>query len=623
MSLFLFRKIIPSDRPCPLALLEKVARPSPLPDERFLEFVRGEVNRLMPIGWDRDYVQKGIASVVPTKSYSELNGIDGCSRDWFLRNLSYGDFSARQNFIEVVLAAQTSHISSSDESRLVVVPSSGKFRALSIPPVKMNYLRPLHKCMYDYMSRYDWLLRGDAKPTAFKGFDTKLGEVFCSGDYESATDNLNQEVQKEILRLVLQNTRNVPKGMIVQAMRSFSLQLAVYGRDGNLIARKQQQSGQMMGNLLSFPLLCLANYVTFRWLTMDFNIPVRINGDDIVFRARPEVVERWKNGVSASGLTLSEGKTMVDARYFSLNSTLFKACRKRCRLVPFIRSKPLFGLEEEDSVASLRGRFHSFVVGYGSSKRSRARVVFLRENSGWINRSCRSLTVGLGIQVEPEVILEAGMWSRELRYLAESEKPLPNLPGDWGHMPEGYHLRWVDKDTKRLRSRDVGLIAAFNEAAWKPRNEGGSWKTREEVYCFGLNLSDSVIVRTKRWTTRMVRLGGDLLRKVFGEIRDCYRWIKTRWTSVDRSLFKKRQKVYPCWFSDDEESKLAFHREGSNETQEVYSLRCRLEAGLHLSEEESVVINSQESSKDSLAMPSFAPPSSLLDGVTMCMDLSV
>jgi len=561
----------------------------------------------MPVGWDRDYVQKGIASVVPTKSYSELNGVDGCSRDWFIRNLSFGDFSARQNFIEVVLAAQTSQLKSDDESRLVVVPSSGKFRALSIPPVKMNYLRPLHKCMYDYMSRYSWLLRGDAKPSAFKGFDTTAGELFCSGDYESATDNLNQEVQKEILRCVLQNARNVPKGLIVQAMQSFSLLLAVYDRDGNLIARKQQQSGQMMGNLLSFPLLCLTNYITFRWLTMDHNIPVRINGDDIVFRAKPEVIERWKKGVSASGLTLSEGKTMVDARYFSLNSTLFKACRKRCRVVPFLRSKPLFGLGEEDSIASLRGRFHSFVVGYGSNLRARARVVFLRENSGWISKSCRSLTRGLGIQVEPEVILEAGMWSRELRYLAEVERPLPNLPGDWGHMPDGYHLRWVDKDTKRLRARDRGLIAAFNEAAWKPRRGGGSWKSRDEVYCFGLNLSDSTIIRSKEWTKRMVRLGGRFMARIYGDIRDCYRWIKTRWTFVDRSLWKKFPKRHPCWFSDEEESKLSFHGEGSNILKYVPALRVKSEASLRLTFED-VVEKENETINNTRKYNAVPPP---------------
>jgi len=292
--------------------------------------------------------------------------------------------------------------------------------------------------------------------------------------------------------------------------------------------------------------------------------------------------------VSASGLTLSEGKTMTDARYFSLNSTLFKGCQKRQRLVPFVRSKTLFGIGEEDSIASLRGRFHSFVVGYGSGPRSRARVIFLRENSGWISKSCRSLTRGLGIQVEPEVLVKAGMWSRELRYLATSEKPLPNLTGEWAHMPDGYHLRWVDKDTKRSRSRDKLLQAEFIEAAWRPRNDDVSWKTRDEVFCFGLNLADSVIVRNKQWTTRMVKLGSTFLEKIYGRddgIRDWYRWIKTRWTKVDPSLFRKFPKVYPCWFADNEKKPLSLVSDSNSI--DVLALKLT-EASLRLSEEDVV-----------------------------------
>lgn len=644
MSLFLFRKIIPSDRPDAFALLKKVATPSPPACGRFLEFVEQEVNRLMPVGWDRDYVQKGIASVVPTKSYSELNGIDGCSRDWFISHLSYGDWCARHNFIEKVLTLSDPILNETSESRLVVVPSSGKYRALSIPPVEMNYLRPLHKCMYDYLSRYSWLLRGDAKPSAFKGFETKEGEMFCSGDYESATDNLNSEVQKEILRCVLQNARNVPKGLIVSAMRSFSLKLALYGRDGNLVASMRQQSGQMMGNLLSFPLLCLVNYITFRWLTMDSSIPVRINGDDIVFRAKPEVIERWKLGVSASGLTLSEGKTMVDGRYFSLNSTLFKGTRKRVRLVPFIRSKALFGIGEDDSVASLRGRFHSFIVGYGNQLRSRARVVFLKENSGWIKKSCRSLTQGLGICVEPEVILEAGMWSREMRYLAEVEKPLPNLPGEFAHMPDGYHLRWVDKETKKRRSSDKGLQAAFIDAAWKPRNDNVSWKTREEVYCSGLNLSDAAVLKSSAWATRMARLGGKFLRTIYGELKNTYRWIKTRFSHV-KNLWKKPSKKFPCWYSDSEENQLFFVDGGCLCEQkaghsfdctctchdfnsfglseminykptisgELYSLKVKEQASLGPLVQEELVINAQEITRPTRSYNAVAPPLILTD----------
>jgi len=49
------------------------------------------------------------------------------------------------------------------------------------------------------------------------------------------------------------------------------------------------------------------NYLGFLWYTGDLggSLPVKVNGDDIVFRARPEVIKRWKAGVCGAGLTLS------------------------------------------------------------------------------------------------------------------------------------------------------------------------------------------------------------------------------------------------------------------------------------------------------------------------------
>jgi ABC-type phosphate/phosphonate transport system permease subunit len=51
----------------------------------------------------------------------------------------------------------------------------------------------------------------------------KEGELFVSGNYESATDNLNSEIQTEILRLVLEQTRSVPEGIKALAFASLFL----------------------------------------------------------------------------------------------------------------------------------------------------------------------------------------------------------------------------------------------------------------------------------------------------------------------------------------------------------------------------------------------------------------
>jgi hypothetical protein len=53
-----------------------------------------------------------------------------------------------------------------------------------------------------------------------------------------------------------------------------------------------ESEGHLMGNLLCFVLLCLENYCAFRWV-FGPEVPVRINGDDIVFRAKEEDYKKW------------------------------------------------------------------------------------------------------------------------------------------------------------------------------------------------------------------------------------------------------------------------------------------------------------------------------------------
>jgi len=66
----------------------------------------------------------------------------------------------------------------------------------------------------------------------------------------------------------------------------------------------EQVGGQLMGSLLSFPLLCLQNYIAFRWV-FPASVPVKINGDDIVFRSTLDQFDRWSAVVGQLGLRLS------------------------------------------------------------------------------------------------------------------------------------------------------------------------------------------------------------------------------------------------------------------------------------------------------------------------------
>jgi len=514
-SLFLFRKVLSTPAPSVPDFIRRVSLDDGEADPLFMEFIRKEVPVIFRNGWDSQYPQRCLSSTVPVKSCSENSREYGGSRGMILSR-SLGWEEARADFIESVLASQESSLLGK-RSRVVAVSTSGKWRVLTVPPVDMNRLRPLHECMYNHLSRFKWLLRGDAKPSSFKDFSMREGEVFVSGDYESATDNLNSSVQKEILRLVLQGTRHVPKGIIADAMMSFSLDLT-YRSAGDPPVDGKQRRGQMMGNLLSFPLLCLVNYLTFRWLTMDLSIPVKVNGDDIVFRSTPKVANRWMEGVGASGLVLSRGKTLLDRRYFTLNSLLFKAKGNGVAAIPIIRSRTLFGMEDSESpIGGLAGRFSSFCPGFFGSKRRTLRGVFLRENSGWINQSRRSLLRGLGVPVTAADLKSCGLWARELEYLAlPSERAVPPTFSCWSQVPEGFEIGWREKGSKGSARREDGLAQALLEAAWKPARRVGM-KQYNEAWFTACDLGAWRYTNTSKRFDRLAML-----------TRSSHAWVRSR-----------------------------------------------------------------------------------------------
>lgn len=355
-------------------------------------------------------------------------------------------------------------------SRVQAIETGGKWRTISIPPRVDNALRPLHQSMYDRLSKFDWLLRGDAKASRFSGFRRSDGEIFVSGDYESATDNLNGYLQSAIFHQLLGNARSVPDGIRYHALSIFNSLLESDGFTG------VQSRGQLMGQLTSFPLLCLVNYLTFKF-SIPRDVPVKINGDDIVFRSTEAEKNAWFKNVQRGGLTLSVGKTLVSDTYFSLNSAIFRGVRNGARAIPFLRARAIWSGKERqcERISSLASRFRSFAPGYGFRKRISLNAFFLNENLNTVYRCRRSLTRGMGMKVGRETLHSCGLWFRELFYLEKwSEPELPsfsfaemrcnNLPVGWKRvssyrypkaMVNGWRMRLAHELVKSAWTSDV------------------------------------------------------------------------------------------------------------------------------------------------------------------------
>jgi hypothetical protein len=93
----------------------------------------------------------------------------------------------------------------------------------------------------------------------------------------------------------------------------------------------QQKNGQLMGSIMSFLILCLANAAGSRWSAeIAENKPLSlnqfrglINGDDVAIKSNKSCYKYWSEITSYLGLQESLGKTFVSREFVNINSTNF------------------------------------------------------------------------------------------------------------------------------------------------------------------------------------------------------------------------------------------------------------------------------------------------------------
>jgi len=374
-------------------------RPPSLPPG-YLAFVKRITSSIFSKGWDTGYEGYCRRFSPPLKGVLESGRSSGGSLG-YLANCRGNDHSdyletalfGRENFRTGPLGRLT--------GALQVIQSAGKPRPLTTFSADGAYLRPLHKTIYDRLSKQKWLSRGDVTSDSLRraGFKQGLGTL-TSGDYASATDNLSIEVMEACLEAMLGNCAVVPPNIrefALSACRPFLFAsreewLLSSGLDQpeDFSTVGEPRKGQMMGSYLSFPLLCLQNYLAFRWSTRQVRskIPVIINGDDILFQSDVSTSSAWMVDVGVLGLQVEPTKTSVSDDYGSLNSTLLRWRRGELVVSPTLR----FGMLRKPEYPNNLGKtFSSFLKGIQGPIRWRAGVVFFQAHRGVLGATSWSL----------------------------------------------------------------------------------------------------------------------------------------------------------------------------------------------------------------------------------------
>lgn len=445
-SLFLFRKTLPagSESVAIRSFLDRVCTDSPASvDPLFLQHLTCEVQKALPHGWDRGYNWEVNSLTLPVSACLEAGRAAGG-----VRTAPLMDSTIRK-------AKGLDPAVFSRRCRVQAVRDGPKWRVVTVNSADAVVLRPLHHLLYNRLSRQPWLLRGEPTLSHFRAFGAVDGEVFVSGDYEAATDNIPLEVYTTMLSAARATSTTIPQTVWDAAFRDSSK--IFVNRQGKEVGC--QKRGQLMGSLLSFPFLCLLNYAAFKW-AVPRDVPVKINGDDIVWRGTAEECDRWFRTVQSCGLVLSQGKTLVHPRYFTLNSCLFRGRSRGASAEPFVRSAALF--TKPDTVEALVGQLGALVKGApGSFCKQEAMVWFLKRHRALLDYSQLALTRDLHARVPAKVMRIAGLFDRERFYLG---LPAPPPPGG-GVLPGGFtrqSLR-LSKAARRRQRVEEGLF--FREVA--------------------------------------------------------------------------------------------------------------------------------------------------------------
>jgi hypothetical protein len=193
--------------------------------------------------------------------------------------------------------------------------------------------RPLQKALHSSMRDLSCfrLIGRPFFPTDLIDLKKKAlpSDQWFSIDYSAATDGLSWKYSGAIFKYLISGLPIRQQKLAVAVLGPHSLHYPIKG-SREIEFKGIQQNGQLMGSILSFPILCLANLGVYLDVTRSSHVGwsdksrlshVLVNGDDMVYAADPSLWDKHIDVASKVGLEMSVGKAYIHREYVNINST--------------------------------------------------------------------------------------------------------------------------------------------------------------------------------------------------------------------------------------------------------------------------------------------------------------
>lgn len=194
------------------------------------------------------------------------------------------------------------------------------------PPLLNTALRPLQRFLWEQLKDHPcFSLVG--RPIDWTYVQARLGvklrddEKYLSGDLQDATTNFHGWVSEAVGDAIADRLGLTEEERV----------LLLRGLTGHVFPTGRQRTGQLMGSVISFPILCIANAAFTRYALEQASgrhyslrdAPMFINGDDMACRTTELGYRMWQRLMAFMGPPESMGKTFFTREFVEANSTLF------------------------------------------------------------------------------------------------------------------------------------------------------------------------------------------------------------------------------------------------------------------------------------------------------------